>query len=310
MTPHNHEHEHELPNYNRAFGFGVGLNTIYVVAEVIFGFSTHSLALLADAGHNLGDVVGLLLAWGANRLSRRAPTARHTYGLRRTSILAALLNAVTLAVAIGAIAWEAILRFGRPQSVAANTVALVASIGVVINSGSALLFLRGRKRDANIRAAFLHLAADAAVSVGVVIAAFAMRGTGWLWLDPAISLLIVVVVAASTWRLLLESIHMALDAVPAGLDAAEIETRLRAMAGVTAVHDLHVWPMSTTETALTVHLVKPDAKVDDEFLECVRKELHDRFGIDHATIQIESTVPNHSCELAPNVIPPLPPTGK
>lgn len=294
-----HDHSHGDASFNRAFAIGVALNLSFVAIEAGFGIWANSLALLADAGHNLSDVLGLLLAWGANYLSRRPPTTKRTYGLRRSSILAALANAVLLFVAVGAIAWEAIGRFAAPAAVSGSTVTVVAAIGVVVNTATALLFAAGRKGDLNIRGAFLHMAADAAVSLGVVIAGFAIQATGWLWLDPAISLVITAVIVISTWSLLRQSVELSLDAVPHGIDAAGIQSYLAGLPGVSQVHDLHIWPLSTTETALTAHLIRPGAVIDDVWLAGVTKKLHEDFGVEHATIQIESGQGNEECRLAP-----------
>ncbi|MDP9357144.1 MAG: cation diffusion facilitator family transporter [Chloroflexota bacterium] len=297
-----HSHDHGPTNHNRAFALGVALNLAFVTVEAVFGLLSHSLALVADAGHNLSDVLGLLLAWGAATLAQRLPTPRRTYGMRRASVLAALFNAIFLLVAIGAIAWEAIRRFSDPGPVAGGTVIAVAAVGIVINTGTALLFLAGRKGDLNIRGAFLHMAADAAVSLGVVLAGFAILATGWRWLDPAISLAIVAVIFVGTWNLLRDSVNLALDAVPESIDTAAVGTYLAGLPAVTDVHDLHIWGMSTTETALTAHLVVPDGVVGDELLAQVAGELHDRFGIEHATLQIEHSDGAHpcpSCSLTP-----------
>jgi cobalt-zinc-cadmium efflux system protein len=295
---HSHGHSHAPADFGRAFAIGVTLNLGFVIVEAVFGGLSHSLALLADAGHNLSDVLGLLLAWGASVLVRRVPTPRRTYGLRRSSILAALLNAVILLVAVGGIAWEAILRLRHPEPVAGGTVMLVAAAGIVVNGLTAWLFMAGQKGDLNVRGAFLHMAADAAVSLGVVLAALAMRFTGWLWLDPAVSLAVVAVITLGTWGLLRESLDLALDAVPAGIHPAEVEAYLAALPGVEAVHDLHIWGMSTTEAALTVHLVKPDAGVDDALLARINTELHDKFGIEHTTVQFELGDETHPCSQA------------
>ncbi len=282
-----HDHAHGAPSANRAFAVGVGLNLGFVLLEAGFGLWANSLALLADAGHNLSDVFGLLLAWGASYLAARPPTARRTYGLRRSSILAALLNAVLLLVAVGGIAWEAVRRFGHPEPVAGGAVVGVALAGVVVNSATALLFFRGREHDLNVRGAFLHMAADALVSVGVVAAGLVIRFTGWAWVDPATSLAVVAVIAAGTWGLFRESLDLALDAVPEGIDPAAVESYLAGLPGVAAVHHLHVWAMSTTEVALTAHLVKPDGRLDDALLARAAEELRERFGIAHATLQLE-----------------------
>ncbi|MEO8084413.1 MAG: cation diffusion facilitator family transporter [Ardenticatenales bacterium] len=296
---HGHNHSHAPADFGRAFAVGVALNVGFVAVEAFFGLSSRSLALLADAGHNLGDVVGLLLAWGASVLAGGLPTERRTYGLRRTSIMAALLNAVVLLVAVGGIAWEALLRLRQPEPVAGGTVMAVAAVGIVVNGVTAWLFMAGRKHDMNIRGAFLHMAADAAVSLGVVAAALAMRLTGWLWLDPVVSLVIAVAITASTWGLLRESLDLALDAVPRGIHPAEVAAYLADLPGVEAVHDLHIWGMSTTEAALTVHLVKPDARIDDALLARICRDLHDRFGIEHATVQFELGDEAHPCGQAP-----------
>jgi cobalt-zinc-cadmium efflux system protein len=249
---HNHGHHHHAPkNYNKAFVIGTALNIGFVAIEASFGLLTQSLALLADAGHNLSDVLGLLLAWGASVLAQQPPTQRYTYGLRRSSILAALLNAIILLLAMGAIAWESIRRFFSPNEVPGMTIIIVAAIGVVINTATALLFMSGREGDLNIRGAFWHMAADALVSVGVVLAGMAILLTGWLWFDPVVSLVIVVVVVYGTWQLLRDSVNLALDAVPREIEPQAVRQFLCERPGVEQVHDLHIWAMSTTETALT-----------------------------------------------------------
>jgi cobalt-zinc-cadmium efflux system protein len=296
-------HQHGPARYDRAFAIGIGLNLAYVVVEAVFGFISGSLALIADAGHNLSDVAGLALAWGAAWLSRRDPTERRTYGYRRSSILASLANAVLLLVAVGAIGLEAARRLLDPQPVESTTILWVAAVGVVVNAGTALLFMSGRKGDLNIRGAFLHMAADAGVTVGVIAAALLIGWTGWLWVDPAVSLLIVAVILVGTWGLLRDSVNLSLDAVPEGIDPRAVEACLAEQPGVAEVHDLHIWAMSTTETALTAHLVRPDTGVDDGLLDRLRRELHDRFGIEHATLQIETGDPAHPCPMAPaNVV--------
>ena len=296
---HSHEHNHAPANFDRAFAVGVVLNFGFVVTEAIFGTLANSLALVADAGHNLSDVLGLLLAWGASLLARRLPTQRRTYGLRRSSILATLLNTLVLLIAVGGIAWEAILRFSHPEIVANEIVITVAAVGILINGFTAWLFMSGQKHDINIRGAYLHMAADAAVSLGVVLAALVMHYTGWLWLDPVASLVIVIVIIVGTWGLLRESLNLALDAVPERVHPAEVEAFLAGLPGVEAVHDLHIWGMSTTEIALTVHLVKPDATIDDALLSHINEELHHRFDIDHTTIQFEFGDKSHPCRQAP-----------
>ena len=287
--PHSHDHgqRHTPTDYNRVFAIGVALNVIYIVVEASYGFVADSLALLADAGHNLSDVLGLLLAWGANYLVQRRPTARHTYGWRKSTILAALTNAIILLVAMGGIAWEAVRRFSAPSPVAGKTIIIVAAIGVLINTATALLFLSDRKKDLNIRGAFLHMAADAGVSAGVVVAGVVILTTGWLWIDPVVSLMITAIIVAGTWGLLRDSFNLALDAVPAGIDPEAVKSYLAELPGVTGVHHLHIWAMSTSETALTVHLQKPDAGDDDLLIEQASRELHARFGIAHITIQWE-----------------------
>lgn len=286
--PHHHNHSHEPPNYNRAFVIGIVLNVGFVIIEAVFGILNNSLALLADAGHNLSDVLGLLLAWGATWLVRRRPTQRYTYGLRRSSILAALLNASFLLIAMGAIATEAIQRLMNPVAVSGGTVISIALVGIVINGITALMFMSGRERDLNIKGAFLHMAADALVSAGVVLAGIAIVTTGWLWFDPVISLIIVVVIGVGTWNLLRDSVNLALDAVPPGIELQAVETYLSELPGVVAVHDLHIWAMSTTETALTTHLVMLTGNPGDAFLSRISMELHDKFGIEHTTIQVET----------------------
>jgi cobalt-zinc-cadmium efflux system protein len=295
------ERSHSPTNYNRAFASGVALNLGFIAVEVVFGLIASSLALLADAGHNLSDVLGLLLAWGASYLSQRRPTERRTYGWRKSSILAALMNAFILLFAIGGIAWEAIRRFSTPSPVAGETIIMVATIGVVINTATALLFMSGRKGDLNIRGAFLHMAADAGISAGVAVAGLFILATGWLWIDPLVSLIITGIILIGTWGLMRDSFNLALDAVPVGIDPDAIKNYLSGLPGVLGVHDLHIWGMSTTETALTAHLVKPDSADDDALIEQASKELHNRFGIDHVTLQWERCHElNHygdSCEI-------------
>jgi cobalt-zinc-cadmium efflux system protein len=278
---------------------GVGLNTAFVAAEMFAGLWAGSLALLADAGHNAGDVVGLLLAWGASWLARRPPSQRYTWGLRRTTIYAALTNAVLLLVACGAILWEAAHRLQSPEPVAGPTVILVAGIGVVINTLSALVFLRGHG-DANVRGAFLHMAADAAVSVGVVFAGIAIAATGRLWIDPLVSIVIAMVIVVGTWGLFRESVDLALDAVPRGVDPREITASLAAVAGVVEVHDLHVWAASTSETSLTAHLVVTDVADRDAVLSTALHLLKERFHVAHATLQLEGLPAGEHCPQRPD----------
>jgi cobalt-zinc-cadmium efflux system protein len=284
---HGHGHSHTPPSNDAAFAIGVVLNLGFVVAEVVYGLTANSLALLSDAGHNLSDVFGLLIAWGAIYISKSLPTKRHTYGLRRSSILAALTNAIVLLLVVGGIIWEAVGRFAHPETVAGKTVMWVAAAGVVINTISALLFMAGRDKDLNIKGAFMHMASDALVSVGVVVVGFAIGLTGWHWLDPAMSIVISIIIIWGTWGLLRESLNLALDAVPKRIDIHAVEKYLAGLNGVTAVHDLHIWGMSTTETALTVHLVMPVPPADGKFLHEVCHELHEDYEIGHATIQIE-----------------------
>ena len=309
---HNHSHDHgghshggghhhhgDPNNHGRAFVIAIALNVAFVVIESAYGFMANSTALLADAGHNLSDVLGLLLAWSAAILARKVPSGRYTYGLRSTSILAALANAMFLLVASGAIVWEAIQRFSQPPVVAGMTVTLVAGVGIVINGLSAWLFVKGSKGDLNIRAAYLHMAADAAVSLGVVVAGVLMMFTGWFWLDPVTSLLIVAVIVAGTWGLLRESLQLALNAVPTHIDVSEVEAYLRQCPGVTDIHDLHIWGMSTTESALTVHLVMPEGYPGDAFMDVIMHTLNERFSVHHSTLQVEQGTTSHTCALHP-----------
>jgi cobalt-zinc-cadmium efflux system protein len=289
-------HSHAPDTFGFAFAVGVALNTLFVAAELIFGYAANSLALISDAVHNFSDVIALLLAWAAVWLARKRPTQQHTYGYRRASILAALINAGLLLIAVGGIAVEAINRIQAPADVAGWTVVLVATLGIVVNGATALLFMRGRHGDLNIRGAYLHMAADAGVSFGVVVAAFVIMLTGWQWVDPAISLCIAAVVLASGWSLAGDSVNLALDGVPKGIELAEVKVYLGQLQGVTEVHDLHIWAMSTNETALTAHLVRPGG-YEDSFLHGVCEELSHRFKIHHATLQIEAG--SDVCKLAP-----------
>lgn len=284
---HSRGHHHGSVNYNSAFAVGIALNTGFVILEAIWGLRSHSLALLADAGHNLSDILALLLAWIASLLAKRPPTERRTYGLRRSSILAAMFNALFLLVAMGAIGWEAIQRFNQPSSVEGGIVIGIAAVGIVINTATALLFLSGRKGDLNIRGAFLHMTADAVVSAGVVVAGFLILQTGWLWLDPIVSLLIVAVIFVGTWDLLKDSFNLALDAVPEHIDAGAVKAYLLGLPPVLEVHDLHIWAMSTTETALTAHLIVKKSKQHDLLIQQVTSELRHKFRIDHTTLQVE-----------------------
>jgi cobalt-zinc-cadmium efflux system protein len=302
-TPHSHGHHHAplaRGDYGMAFAVGTVLNLAFVLAEGLYGILSHSMALLADAGHNLSDVVTLALAWAAITVGQRRPTARFTYGLRSSSILAALFNAALLLIAVGAIGLEAVRRLIEPAPVASGTVMAVAAVGIVVNGATALFFLRGAHGDLNVRSAFLHMVADTLVSIGVVAAGGAMLATGWFWLDPAASLVIVAVIAVATWDLLRQSLRLALDAVPQGIDPDAVRAYLAGLPGVAGLHDLHIWPMSTTETALTCHLVMPAGHPGDDALAQVAHELAHRFGIGHATLQVEIGDPHHACALAPD----------
>jgi cobalt-zinc-cadmium efflux system protein len=292
-----HHHHHGPARYDRAFAIGITLNLAFVIAEVIYGARAHSLALTADAGHNLGDVLGLALAWVGTLLAARRPTTRRTYGLRRFSILAALGNGGLLLVAVGAIAVEAVHRMRTPGPVATNTVIVVALVGICINAGTALGFMRGRKSDLNIHGAWLHMMGDAAASAGVVIAAVAIAWTGWTWIDPLVSLILVALITAGSWGLLRDSLNLALDAVPPGIDTEEVTAYLASLPGVSDVHDVHIWGLSTTHAALTAHLVVPDGGNTDTLIATASRQLHDRFGIEHATVQIEHRHLSHECAL-------------
>lgn len=293
---HHHDHAHHRygGDFGRAFAIGIGLNLTFIAIETVFGILANSLALLADAGHNFGDVLGLLLAWGGAMLSRREPTERRTYGLRRSSILAALINAMLLLVVVGGIGWEALARLRIPQPLPGDAIIWVAAVGIVINGVSALFFLGG-SHDVNVRGAFLHLMADALVSLGVVVAGVVMHYTGWTWLDPAMSLLIAVVILFGTWSIFRESLDLALDAVPRQIDPQQVNDYLVALPGAVAVHDLHIWGLSTTEVALTAHLVVDNIAETNGLLARIARELHDRFHIEHVTVQLESPADDHAC---------------
>jgi cobalt-zinc-cadmium efflux system protein len=293
--PGGHPHAHEGADFGHAFSIGITLNMAFLLAEGAVGLATGSMALVADAAHNLSDVLGLLAAWGGATLARRPPSKRFTYGFRGSTILAALLNALLLMIAVGGIAFEALHRFFEPRPVAGTAVMAVAAIGILVNGVTALLFLRGRHGDLNIRGAYLHMVADAAVSAGVVAAGALIYWTGLTWIDPAISLVIALVIFWSTWSLLRDSVSMALAGVPSRIDTEEVEAELGRSPGVERVHDLHIWPMSTTEVALTAHLVVPAGTAGDSFLDDLRQRLERRFHIRHVTIQVE-TGKNHDCE--------------
>jgi cobalt-zinc-cadmium efflux system protein len=294
---HPAHHDHAPKDFGAAFAVGMLLNTVFLVAEAVYGLASDSLALLADAGHNLGDVLALLVAWGASVLVRRAPTRRYTYGLRGTSILAALANACVLMLVTGAIAWEAVLRLRSPQPVGGLTVVVVAAVGVGVNLATALLFMRGREHDLNVRAAFLHMAGDAAISLGVVAAGLLILRTGWLWLDPVTSLAVSAAVIAATWGLLRDSVRLALQAVPEDVDATQVRLYLTSVEGVSRVCDLHIWGMSTTENALTARLVFPHGFPGDGRLREICATLREKHGISHTTIQVETVDSGEPCAL-------------
>ena len=316
MSSHQHEHGHDHDehghahgvgghvhapaSFGKAFAIGIALNIAYVLAEAFYGVAAHSLALLADAGHNLGDVLGLAAAWGASVLGKRKPGGRYTYGLRRTSILAALGNAVILLVVTGGIAWEAVRRLADPEPTGGATIMAVAAVGIAVNGITAWLFMSGRKDDLNIRGAFMHMASDALVAAGVVVAGGLILWTGWHWLDPAISLVISAVIVVGTWSLLRDSVNLSLDAVPEGVDQDAVRACLRGLPGVVDLHDLHIWGMSTTETALTAHLVCAEAVTDGGLIQRACAEMRQRFGIGHATFQVETPGMARACELRPD----------
>jgi len=294
---HHHPHMPDPAGHERAFALAIGLNALFVAIEFTYGFIAHSTALMADAGHNLSDVLGLVLAWGAAALAKRAPTHRYTYGLRGSSILAALGNGLLLMAACGAIALEAVQRFTEPAPVQGMTVSIVAGIGVLINGFSAWLFMAGSKSDLNLRGAYLHMAADAALSLGVVISGLLIMGTGWTWVDPAVSLAIVVVIVIGTWSLLRESVLLSMAAVPPGVDANAVRDFLCNQPGVKEVHDLHIWAISTTENALTAHVVMPGGYPGDRVLDEMVDKLRSDFGIHHCTLQVEEGTTHHGCTL-------------
>jgi cobalt-zinc-cadmium efflux system protein len=285
---HDHAHDHMPASFGKAFAIGIGLNLGFVVVEAIFGFAANSMALLSDAGHNLSDVLGLVIAWAGGTLAQRGSSPRFTYGLKKASILAALVNALFLLVAVGGIGAEAIRRLFHPSTTEGGVVSIVAAVGIAVNGITALLFMRGQ-HDINLRGAFLHMAADALVSLAVAVAGLVILWTGQQWVDPAMSLAVAIVILWGSFGLLKESTWMSLAGVPAGIDADEVEAALAEIDGVETVHDLHIWPLSTTETALTAHLVAPHIPSTDELLQGARKMLHDRFRIEHCTLQIERT---------------------
>jgi cobalt-zinc-cadmium efflux system protein len=300
---HSHDHHHALGgDLGLVFAISIALNLGFVVIESVFGFISHSMSLLADAGHNFSDVLGLVAAWGANVLAERRPSARYTYGLRSSSILAALLNAIILLIAVGGIVVEAVQRLVAPTPVGGATIIAVACAGVLVNSAAALLLGRRHHGDLNVQSAFAHMLGDALVSVGVALSGAVILWTGWLRVDPAVSIVVSVVIVFGTWRLLRRSLDMALQAVPAGIDPAAVRLHLLQVSGVSEVHDLHIWPMSTTTTALTAHLIMPTGHPGDACLADVAASLQKRFGIEHATIQVETGDPAHPCVLVPDHI--------
>lgn len=292
-----HDHSKEKNNYNRSFAIGVILNIVFVIIEVSYGIFSDSLALIADAGHNLSDVLSLMLAWGASVLAKKASTDERTYGFRKATVMASLISAILLLIALGGITWEAIERFLNPKPVEGMTVIVVAGIGVIINTLTALLFIKGQKEDLNIRGAFLHMAADAGISLGVVVAGIFIIIKGWLWIDPVVSFVIVAVVLVGTWGLLRDSMNYAMDAVPNNIDISAIRNYLMGIDHVNRIHDLHIWPLSTTETALTIHIVVNDDSLDNNLLINIQKHLHDHFGIEHSTIQVETSIGKNAGKL-------------
>ena len=299
MSGEHHNHAHPA-DFGGAFGIGIALNLTFVLVEATYGLLAGSMALLADAGHNLSDVLGLVLAWAGASLVKRSPNARFSYGLKKSSILAALLNALLLLVATGAIIAEAIRRLASPEATDGNIVMGVAAVGILVNGATAWLFARGRHHDINIRGAFLHMVADAAVSVGVVIAGFLILQTGKLWIDPITSLIVAAIILWGTWDLLTESATMTLAGVPKGIDSGQVGRALEKLPGVTAIHHLHIWSLSTTETALTVHLVVTGEVDRDKLIRQANAYVHQLFGISHSTIQVESADMNHVGDCSPH----------
>lgn len=297
-----HHHHHATPDYSRAFAIGVVLNTVFVVIEVSYGVIADSLALITDAGHNLSDVLGLLLAWGASYLAGKQPSLRRTYGYSRATILASMFSGLLLLAAVAIISWEALQRFLSPAEPAGQTIMVVAGIGVVINAVTAWFFISGKDHDLNIRGAYLHMAADALVSLGVVVSGFVIWRFGLRWFDPLSSLLIAVVIFWSTWGLLRDSVNLAIDGVPRSVDPEQVRSWLCAQPGVTGLHDLHIWPMSTTDTALTTHLLMPEPPADDSFLHDLAQQLQERFEISHATFQVERGDLEGPCMQSPNCV--------
>jgi cobalt-zinc-cadmium efflux system protein len=298
---HSHHHDHHghgAANVGRAFVLGIGLNLGFVVVEVVFGLLSQSMALVADAGHNLGDVLGLGLSWGATALARLKPSSRRTFGFRRSTIVASAANALILLFVTGGLTWESIRRLFAPEHPHGLTMIVVALAGALVNGVSALLFMRGREEDLNLRSAFLHLASDAALAVGVAIAGGVILMTGWLWVDPVVSIVLALTILGGTWSLMSKSLNLILDAVPERIDPEAVRTFLGELPEVVEVHDLHIWAMSTTETALTAHLVMPGATCGPTFLSDACRQLHDRFGIAHSTLQIDPQEAPCVCSLA------------
>lgn len=295
-----HGHHHAPANFDRAFAIGILLNIAFVAIEAFYGWKVNSLALLADAGHNLGDVAGLVLAWGGALAGRLRPGARHTYGWKRASILAAFANALLLLVAMGSLAWEALGRLSAPEPVQGVTLMVVAGVGIFVNLGTALLFMRGREHDINIQGAFIHMAGDALVSLGVVVVGALALGFGWAWLDPVASLVIAAVIVVSTWGLFRQSLHLMFDGVPAHIDLQAVRRELESLPGVDRVHDLHVWAAGTTDVVLTAHLVMPEGHPDDAFFETATLALRDRFRIGHVTLQVVREPFMALCDGTPN----------
>lgn len=296
-STHDHSHNHHAPaSFNQAFAIGVVLNLLFVVVEAFYGWRINSLALLADAGHNLSDVASLGLAWSGALAARWRPNARYTYGWKRASILAAFFNAVLLLVAMGSLVWEALHRMGSPEAMDGVTVMAVATVGIVINTATALLFVRGGEHDLNIRGAFVHMAADALVSLGVVVAGALYLWQGWSWIDPVMSLLIAAVIVIGTWGLLRQSLHLLFDGVPDHIHLADVHAYLSSLPEVSEVSDLHVWAMGTTQVALTAHVVTPKGHPGDAFLAEISHQLHDRFEITHVTVQVLTTSAGPVCQ--------------
>lgn len=299
---HTHHHHHAPKNYNSAFAIGVVLNTLFVIIEGVYGYFSHSLALMADAGHNLSDVAGLAIAWGAFWLTTKKPTSTYTFGLRKSSILSALFNAIFLLMAVGVIIWEAVHRLFNPNMVETKTVMIVAAIGIVINAATAMLFFKDKEDDINIRGAYLHMAADALISLGVVISAVIISYTSWYWLDPLVSIIISLVIIYGTWDLLKNALRFSMDAVPENIDSLAVKNYLQGLPDVVEVHDLHIWGMSTTETALSAHLTVNTKSLGNIQLAKISTDLKKKFKIHHPTIQVEYYEENFECHLKPDDI--------